>query len=86
MQNGLRKVLVPSPFDVVGGSILRLLTQNEYCTYVKKKQPNKIKNMYSFLKHSSLDTGTYPVAVMEVVHPLVYRKLTTKLNLRGLPA
>jgi len=42
--------------------------------------------MYSFLKHSSLDTGTCPVTVMEVVHPFVYRKPTTKLNLRELPA
>jgi hypothetical protein len=73
-------VLVPCPFDFVSGSILWI-----YFTYVKK-QPKKIKNMYSFLKHSSLDTGTCPVAVMEVVHPLVYRKLTIKLNLRGLPA
>ena len=85
MKNGLRKLLVLCAFDFIRGSMLRLLTQNEYFTYVKK-QPYEIKNMYSFLKHSSLDTGTCPVAVTEVVHPLVYRKLTTKLNLRGLPA
>ena len=42
--------------------------------------------MHSLQSKQSLDTGTCPVAVMEVVHTLVCQELETKLNFRRLPA
>jgi hypothetical protein len=71
MENGLKKLLVPCPFDFIGEPMLELLNQNEYCTYAYLNNLTKCKAVAAvstaYSAHHSQDAGTCPV---EVFSPL----------------
>ena len=91
MDNELGKMSVVCPLDIFVGTILKSVTQNEYSMCVCTHNLTKVKSClvlstgFSTETHS-LDAGTCSIVATEVVNPLVYQKLATKLNLHRLPA